>query len=136
MGKYFTLIELCKSETAAKIGLTNVPNDSVKKNIIRLIDEVLDPLREAWGKPIICTSGYRSPTVNAMVGGSKTSHHMIGCAADIKTKEGKEGNKKLFALAQKIGIPFTQLIDESGYAWLHISWDPNHKKQKQILHLK
>lgn len=133
--KFFSLSELYKSETAAKIGLTNVPDDSVKKNLIALVENVLDPLREAYGKPIYISSGYRSETVNALVGGSKTSHHMKGQAADIYTKEGKAGNKKLFELIQKLKLPFTQLIDEKSFSWVHVSFDSNNVK-KQILHLK
>lgn len=132
--KYFSLAELCKSDTAAKIGLTNVPNEGTKQNIVYLVNNLLDPLREAYGKPIICTSGYRSPTVNAMVGGAKNSHHMSGCAADITGGNPKE-NKKLFELVQKLNLPFTQLIDEHNFRWVHVSLDKNNVK-KQILHLK
>lgn len=130
--RFFTLQELYKSETAAKYGLTNVPDDSVKKNLIALIDNVLDPLREAYGKPVYISSGYRSPTVNALVKGSKTSHHMRGMAADIYTKEGKAGNKKLFELVKKLNLPFTQMIDENNMSWVHLSYDPKNVK-RQIL---
>lgn len=132
--RFFTLSELCKSETASKIGLTNVPDGSVKKNLVYLVDNLLDPLREAYGKPIRINSAYRSPTVNAMVGGSKNSHHILGMAADITGGNAKE-NKILFDLVQKLKLPFTQLIDEKGFRWVHVSLDPNNVK-KQILHLK
>lgn len=94
---------------------------------------VLDPLREAYGKPIIVTSGYRCPELNKVLKGSRTSQHMKGQAADI-TVGTKEGNKKLFELAQELNLPYCQLIDEKKFTWVHISYDPNNVK-RQILHL-
>ena len=103
------------------------------ENLKLLVDKVLDPLRDAYGKPIIVTSGYRSPALNAAVKGSKTSQHMKGQAADI-TGGGKQENKKLFDLAQKLNLPYCQLIDEKNFSWVHISYDKNNVK-RQILHL-
>ena len=76
--KYFTIKELCKSNTAIKYGIDNTPTPEVEQNLIALIENVLDPLREAWGSPIIINSGYRCPILNKAVGGSKTSSHMSG----------------------------------------------------------
>ena len=60
---------------------------------------------------------------------------MTGQAADIRTiKDTKEENKKLFELIQEVDLPFDQLIDESDYSWVHVSYSPNNRKQ--ILHLK
>lgn len=94
---------------------------------------VLDPLREAYGKPIIVTSGYRCPELNKAVNGSKTSQHVKGQAADITTGN-REENQKLFELAQELNLPYCQLIDEKKFSWVHISYDPNNVK-RQILHL-
>ena len=93
---------------------------------------VLDPLREAYGKPVYVNSGYRCEALNEAVGGSKTSQHCLGLAADI-TGKSKSENKKIFDLAQKLELPFDQLIDESNYQWIHISYA--NKPRKQILHL-
>jgi hypothetical protein len=98
-----------------------------------LISNVLDPLRKAYGHPITVTSGYRSPRLNAAVGGVKTSQHQRGQAADI-TAGSPEENKKLFDLAQELNLPFCQLIDEKKYKWVHISYDKNNVK-RQVLHL-
>lgn len=98
-----------------------------------LINNVLDPLRKAYGHPIKVTSGYRSPRLNAAVGGVKTSQHEKGQAADI-TAGSPEENKKLFDLAQELNLPFCQLIDEKKYKWVHISYDKNNVK-RQVLHL-
>ena len=59
--KYFTIEELCHSDTANARGIDNTPTEEVKANLEALIDNVLDPLREAYGKPIYLNSGYRCP---------------------------------------------------------------------------
>lgn len=130
--KYFTIKELCKSSSAIKHNIDNTPDEEVIKNIEQLIENVLDPLREAWGKPIIVNSGYRCPKLNKVVGGAKTSQHITGCAADITTGS-KEDNKKLFDLAQQLKLPFDQLIDENDFSWIHISYSTRNRRQ--ILHL-
>ena len=133
--KYFTLKELIKSDTAKRNKIDNTPNQEETSNLILLIDNILDPLRESYGKPIIITSGFRCEALNKLVGGSKTSHHRTGQAADIRTIEDTvEENKKLFNLIQKLNLPFDQLIDEYNYDWVHVSYSPQNRKQ--ILHIK
>ena len=131
----FTIQELTVSTTATATSkkINNDPTPEIVENLKQLVNNVLDPLRNAYGKPIIVTSGYRSPALNAAVRGSKTSHHMKGQAADITTGS-KQENKKLFELAQKLNLPFCQLIDEKNFSWVHISYDKNNVK-RQILHL-
>ena len=75
------------SQTAARRGLSNKPNDETIKNLGFLVAEVLDPLRLAVGKPLVVTSGYRSPEINRLIGGSPTSDHVKGRAADIHQPE-------------------------------------------------
>ena len=130
--KYFTIKELCKSSTATQRGIDNTPNSEIVSNLEQLVDNILDPLREAYGKPITVNSGYRCNALNKAVGGSKTSHHLTGLAADI-TGSSKAENKKIFELAQKLKLPFDQLIDEKRFSWVHISF--SKKPRKQILHL-
>lgn len=133
--KYFTLNELIKSDSAKRSKINNTPTKQEEKNLIALINNVLDPLREAYGKPIIVTSGYRCERLNKLVNGSKTSQHLYGFAADIRTVEDTvEENKKLFNLAQELNLPFDQLIDEYNYDWVHISYSPRNRRQ--ILHIK
>lgn len=67
-------------------GLDNTPTEEARANLYELVQTVLDPLRKELGVPIRVTSGYRSPEVNAAVGGSRTSRHMLGLAADIKAR--------------------------------------------------
>lgn len=131
--KYFTIKELCNSTIASQKGIDNTPNQDIINNLTLLIDRVLDPIREKWGKPIIINSGYRCDELNKAVGGVKTSQHRLGMAADITTGD-KENNKKLFELIKSINIDFDQLIDESNFTWMHISYNKD-KNRKQILSL-
>lgn len=130
--RYFTITELCKSSTATKHKIDNTPNQEIIDNLEQLVEYVLDPLREGYGKPIRVNSGYRCPALNKAVKGSKTSSHMKGLAADI-TVGSPTKNKQLFELAQELKLPFDQLIDESNFSWVHISY--SKKPRKQILHL-
>lgn len=135
--KYFTISELTKSNTAIIHHIDNSPSKTVVDNLEVLVNNCLDPIRERWGKPIRVTSGYRCPALNKKVNGSKTSHHLSGCAADITTGN-KRDNKKLFELIEEMhrneDIEFTQLIDENNYLWIHISYRKDNLKN-QILHL-
>lgn len=122
--KYFTIEELIKSDTAKARGIDNVPNADVVDNLEGLVKNVLDPLREAWGRPIYVSSGYRSPALNRAVGGASSSQHMKGQAADISAGT-REGNKALWDLVLRLGLPFDQMIDEKNWQWLHLSYNPN-----------
>lgn len=131
--KYFTISELTKSSTAKAFNIDNTPTPEVVDNLEYLIDNLLDPIREAWGKPIYINSGYRCEELNKIVKGVKKSQHLKGQAADITTKS-IEGNKQLFDLIRTGGFIFDQLIDEAKYTWVHVSY--NHQKnRRQILHL-
>lgn len=136
--KYFTIEELCASEVARARNIPNHPTSEARENLTRLIDRVLDPIREAWGGPITVNSGFRAQLLNKAVGGVATSQHLSGEAADITAGSPTE-NKRLFELVvslQKEGkIQFDQLIDESNYAWVHISYRQG-RNRNQILHLK
>ena len=131
--KYFTMKELTKSSTADKLGIDNTPTPEASVALSNLVTHVLDPLREMYGKAITVNSGYRCSKLNAAVGGAKTSQHMRGEAADI-TAGSKTENKKLFELIRD-NLPFDQLIDESNYSWVHVSYVSTSKNRKQILSL-
>ena len=130
--KYFTIKELCHSSTAIQKRIDNTPNSEIVNNLKRLVEYILDPLRERYGKPIIVNSGYRCPALNKAVNGSKTSQHVKGLAADI-TAGSPTKNKILFNLIQELNLPFDQLIDEKNFSWVHVSF--SEKPRKQILHL-
>ncbi len=130
MGKYFTINELTKSSTAQRLHIDNNPTQEVKDNLNALIDNVLDPLRELYGKPIIVNSGYRSFKLNKAVGGAKNSQHLVGQASDIRTVQNtKESNKQLFELIKNSKLPFDQLINEYDYNWVHVSYSPRNRRQ-------
>lgn len=131
--KYFTLDELIKSSTAKRKGITNIPNSEQKKNLTLLVENILDPLREKYGQPIIVSSGFRCLELNKAVGGAISSQHVSGQAADIRSvNDTVQENKKLFELAKT--LPFDQLIDEYNYDWIHVSYSP--KNRRQVLHKK
>lgn len=129
--KYFTMNELTASATAKRKGIVNTPGKFERENLEALVDKVLDPLREAWGAPVIVTSGYRCRNLNTVVGGAKSSQHVLGQAADIRTVSDRpEDNRKLRDLIVSLGLPFDQLIDEYQCDWIHVSYRPNGRKQK------
>ena len=135
---YFSIEELCASDTARRRGIDNRPSAAISGKLQTLIEQLLDPIRAAWGGPIAVNSGYRSPALNRAVGGVSTSQHLKGEAADI-TVGSTADNKRLFDKIielQKAGrIAFDQLIDESGYKWIHISYRAGANRN-QTLHLK
>lgn len=127
--KYFTINELTKSSKANALGIDNTPTERVVESLNLLINNVLDPLREAWGAPIQVTSGYRCPELNRAVGGSNTSQHVLGEAVDIKAVPGtKANNKKLYKLIQDLNLPVDQCINEYDYSWVHVSYGPRHRR--------
>ena len=126
--KHFTMNELVRSNTAINNGIDNEPTEDIKKNLIDLVENVLDPLREAYGHPIRVNSGYRSKELNKSIGGVPTSQHCLGQAADITTGT-KNGNKDLIAIAKSINLPYDQLIDEKNGTWVHISYGPRNRHQ-------
>ena len=135
MGKYFSIAELTKSDTARNKKINNHPTEQIESNLNQLIDNILDPLREAYKQPIIVSSGYRCPELNKAVKGAKSSQHVLGQAADIHTKSNsKESNKELFDLIKQLKLPFDQLINEYNYSWVHVSYSPRNRRQ--ILNIK
>ena len=135
MSKYFNITEFTKSSTAQKHGIKNIPSLEELKNIDNLITYILDPLREAYGKPIIINSGYRCLELNKLIKGSKTSQHLTGQAADIRSvKNTKEENKKLYDLIIQLKLPFDQLINEYDFSWVHVSF--SERNRRQILAIK
>lgn len=131
--KYFTIAELCRSDAADRLGIDNRCGSEHAANLTALVENVLDPLREWYGKPIRVSSGYRCPELNARVKGVANSQHLSGQAADIDT--GDRGQNKLLFEYVRTHLPFDQLIDESNFAWVHISYRADGKNRKQLLRL-
>lgn len=134
--KYFTIQELTISNTAQRKGIDNTPDQKAAAALTALVTNVLDPLREAWGRPIVVNSGYRCPKLNRAVGGVARSQHTKGEAADIRTLSNRRWeNEQLFKLIVQLKLPFDQLIDEHGYSWIHVSYSES-RNRRQVLHVK
>lgn len=134
--KHFTMTELTSSATAKRKGINNTPDAKAKAALSALVANVLDPLREKYGKPIVVTSGYRCPKLNKAVGGASRSQHTKGEAADIRcVSDSRAENKRIFDLIVASGLPFDQLIDEYNYDWVHVSFKDGANR-RQILHVK
>lgn len=119
LSAHFTLEELILSQTAQRKGLDNTPPPEVVPNLKALCVKVLEPLRGLTEQAIFISSGYRSAAVNRAVKGARKSQHVLGEAADITCPV--LGQKKLFDLLRKSGLPFDQVIDEFG-SWVHVSY--------------
>ena len=135
----FTLQELIKSHEAVRKGLDNAPSQEVISNLQELSNMVLQPVRDHFDKSVTVNSGYRSPEVNAAVGGSKTSDHCKGQAADIEiagvpNAELAEWIRDNLAFTQVILEFYTQGIPDSG--WVHVSYDPANLKKQSLTAVK
>ncbi len=130
--KNFSLHELLQSQEAVRSGFTEQfsPPPAVVANLEALCIHILQPLREAVQVPVVVNSGYRCERVNRGIGGSAKSQHLTGHAADIQSFT--YGNEALFKKIIDMGLPFDQLINEFGYAWVHVSYDPK-RNRRQVL---
>jgi uncharacterized protein YcbK (DUF882 family) len=132
LSEHFTLEELTASDIASRRGLNNSPSGEVVLNLKKLAT-ALETIRKAIDKPITITSGYRSAEVNAWIGGSKTSQHCKGQAADIKVS-GMTPHEVVEAII-KSGLHYDQLIREFD-AWTHISISDTPRKMALIIDKK
>lgn len=132
-GKYFTLEEMIASPTAKRLHIDNTPSEGIVRNLQLLVQNVLDPIRLYWGRPVIVTSGYRCPKLNTAVGGAKYSQHRLGQAADIRTvSDHPNDNKNLLKAIIEAKVPFDKLIaefvdDQGRPDWIHISFSPQRR---------
>jgi hypothetical protein len=133
LSKHFTLDEMTRSQTASQRNILNVPNDEQIENLTDLCIYVLDPIRDAAGRPVMITSGYRSNLLNKAVGGSRTSQHPEGKAADIRVKGIKI--EQLFRFILALGIEFDQCIQEFD-TWIHISFNKGNNRKQALRAIK
>jgi hypothetical protein len=139
LSKNFTLHEMTKSETALRHDLDNTPSQDVISNLQALAVNVLQPIRDHYGTGVKVSSGFRHPEVNARVGGSRTSDHCRGMAADIEipgvsNAELAEWIKANLPFTQVILEFYTQGIPDSG--WVHVSYDPANLKKQALTAVK
>ena len=139
--KYFELKEFLESRTAKEKKIDNFPAWQHVQNLQELTEKLLDPLREAYGKPINVTSGFRSKKLNDALKGSKASAHLLGYAADLVPSDGDIDAfiKFTFDWLRKNKIPFDQAIDETdnkGNHWLHLAiCNQKREQRKKIFEL-
>ena len=138
---YFTISELTASDTAKVKGIDNSPTTAVRANLVALIETLLDPLREAWKSPIKVTSGYRCSILNRAVGGSSTSAHLYGCAADIVPLNGKIAEFKAFCLnyfGNRRHLFDQVILEDNGKSeWVHIGLKTKDgRKRGQLMEFK
>lgn len=127
ISKDFSYREFERSEVADAKRICNVITSfDVRDSIQALTENVLQPLRDAWGKPLKVNSGYRCKALNAAVGGVPTSQHVKGEAADIAAGD----PVKLARLAVKLGLPFDQMILYPTF--VHFSHRLNGEQRGQI----
>jgi hypothetical protein len=125
LSNFFTLAEMTRSDTAARHGIANQPDEPALRNLKTLCAAVLDPLREAVQSSITISSGYRGPELNARIGGAKKSQHMEGKAADIQSS--RVSVLDLFKTVVRLRLPYDQVIFEAknrNTKWVHVSHDP------------
>lgn len=126
---------MIRSTKAEEFNIDNWPkNADIMDNIIFTM-ECLDKIREDYGQPLYITSGYRCEELNGRLKGSKTSQHMKGQAVDINLGS-TDKNFAFFNWCQANinDLPIDQLIDESKYSWVHISFTKENQRH-QVLHL-
>lgn len=133
--KNFSLAEMVKSETALRHGMDNTPGEEEKENLLRLAANVLQPIRDHYQRGVKVNSGYRSPDVNAKVGGSRTSDHTRGMAADIEIPGVPNADlaswiKENLSYTQLILEFYTPGVPDSG--WVHVSFDPANLKKQDL----
>ena len=135
----FSLHELTKSETALRMGFDNTPGEKEIAALKLLAEKVLQPVRDHFGNGVKCNSGFRSAESNAAVGGSRTSDHVKGQAADIEipgvpNHELAEYIAQNYKFTQVILEFYTQGIPDSG--WVHVSYDPANLKCQTLTAVK
>lgn len=134
LSENFSLSEFTSSQTASRRGLDNTPPPDVVRALTALCENVLEPVRKHFGV-VKVSSGYRSPAVNRAVGGSKTSQHVFGQAADIEVPGVANGDVARWIARN---VDFDQLILEfytpgqPNSGWVHVSWRPSDRRKQTL----
>ncbi len=135
----FTLSEMVKSDTALRHNMDNTPGETEIANLKTLCEKVLQPVRDHFQTGVKINSGFRHPEVNAKVGGSKTSDHCKGQAADIEIPGIANADLATWIMDN---LTYTQLILEfytpgvPDSGWVHVSYDPANLKKQNLTAVK
>ena len=136
LSQNFTLAEMIKSQTAERKGINNNPNEDNIENLQRLCNEILQPIRNHYGKVVSVSSGFRSPDLCVAIGSSVTSQHASGQAADFEIYG--VSNKELADYIAD-NLDFDQLIleywkpEEPNSGWVHCSYKNSESNRKEYL---
>jgi hypothetical protein len=136
ISKHITYAEATRSETAQKQGVANTPDTVSLTAMKRTAERVFEPLRSYIGEPVRINSFFRTPQVNTLIGGSKTSQHMKGEAMDIGRFAGSGySNADIFWFIRE-NLEFDQLIWEMGNDaepdWIHVSLKPSGNRREVL----
>jgi hypothetical protein len=134
VSKHITLQEATESSTALRMGIKNAPNDVELDAMKYVAENLFEPIREWYGKPIKINSFYRCRELNKAVKGSLTSGHVLGNSIDISGGN-KSENKKIFEFIKLSGLDYDQVINEYDFTWIHISLKKSGNR-KQLLVIK
>jgi D-alanyl-D-alanine dipeptidase len=136
LSENLSLAEVMRSETAKRKGVSNMPTPEHIENFKKLAENIFQPIRKHFGKPIHISSGYRSAALNKAIGGAASSQHCTGEAIDIDMDGTSITNKQVFDYIKE-HLNFDQLIWEFGTAsnpdWVHVSYESTGKQRKQVL---
>lgn len=129
-GQYFTISELTRSAKATQYHIDNTPSAEIRAKLEALIVNCLDPIRRIYGRPIIVSSGYRCPQLNALVGGVSDSQHTKGEAADLVPASGGSLAGIVRAVVQFGNFDQLILEQSGGSKWVHVSWQSSGNRHK------
>jgi D-alanyl-D-alanine dipeptidase len=136
LSEHLELAEVIRSESAKRRGISNMPTEQHIANLKKLAENVFEPIRANFRQPIRISSGYRSQSLNAAIGGATNSQHSTGEAIDIDMEGTKITNKEIFNFIKE-KLNFDQLIYEFGNNtepdWVHVSFKANGQQRKQVL---
>jgi len=136
LSEHLELSEVIRSESAKRRGISNMPTEEHIKNLKLIAEKVFEPIRANFRQPIRISSGYRSQTLNAAIGGATRSQHSTGEALDIDMDGTALSNKEIFNFIKE-RLPFDQLIWEFGNEhnpdWVHVSYRADSNQRKQVL---
>lgn len=126
----FKVEDLCQNSIAEQRGMLNTPTAYQRENMQALIDNVLNPLCEAYGQDIFIDCGFINESLNTIIGKKPNSDHLTGCGVTITTGT-RSGNKKLIEVWQKLNMPFDRCVEQDDYSRVFISFRRRSKNRNR-----
>jgi uncharacterized protein YcbK (DUF882 family) len=127
-----TLDNLSSSATAQRYGIDNTPPEAATRMLAILMHRVIEPIEREWDGRLIVASGYRCPQLNALLEGSRHSHHILGCAVDL-TAGSKKANKRLrhllLTMKKEGRLRATHIITDKQLRWVHVAYVPSFNQK-------